>query len=461
MYQKNEKYTACRLWRSFRYLFTVLILSVSLAGCAGRTVPQNQVEKDIARDLRYLDVTSVEVVDRDTDSSRNLDRVYAEAEAENRFCRVTFDYVLEYYRYDNKWKLEDDDCWSTEFELLRTSATEEDAEEALRNSDSYSTLGWGEIILTDHFSSLDDFVDTFVFDIVRQNGYLTEHYVAEVTYRFDNFNWQEPQCTIRQDHVDSELTGEWSVRNGNANVWVNILSCDGNSCELEYEITSYYDTWYTHELKTVSSCGAVTVWAEDRYGSSEQMIRLPLGEGTDQNGEPADAGYLDIYPDEGPVWWGIGQGEFSLYPEVGDSEAFVPLNEMVADGYCLLDYMEEEITDPNQTAHYGYFDLRSANTVLGHFAKTLTYQLNGEFSTFSGTYFPKPDMQADNSIVFIVYFDGEQVYTSDDLTRNSPAESFVLDVTGVNELTIRGYSLDHENDGPSPGVCLTEAELWY
>ncbi|RDY26734.1 DUF5011 domain-containing protein [Romboutsia weinsteinii] len=67
----------------------------------------------------------------------------------------------------------------------------------------------------------------------------------------------------------------------------------------------------------------------------------------------------------------------------------------------------------------------------------IVYNLNGEYSNFS-TYMGTDKNYNDNrtSIIFKVFADGKEVYTSDVIRKDSKAEFVSLDVTGVKELKL-------------------------
>ena len=67
-----------------------------------------------------------------------------------------------------------------------------------------------------------------------------------------------------------------------------------------------------------------------------------------------------------------------------------------------------------------------------------TYQLNGEYSKFTGTQFLFFDArETSRKSEFFVYADGKLVYNGDVMTKGTEPEDFSIDVTGVKKLTIQ------------------------
>lgn len=67
-----------------------------------------------------------------------------------------------------------------------------------------------------------------------------------------------------------------------------------------------------------------------------------------------------------------------------------------------------------------------------------TYQLNGEYSKFTGSQILFFDArQTSRKSEFLVYADGKLIYTGRVMTGGETTEDFDIDVTGVNELTIQ------------------------
>lgn len=67
-----------------------------------------------------------------------------------------------------------------------------------------------------------------------------------------------------------------------------------------------------------------------------------------------------------------------------------------------------------------------------------TYQLDGEYSKFTGTQFLFFDArETSRRSEFFVYADGKLVYSGDVMTKGTGPEDFSIDVTGVKKLTIQ------------------------
>ena len=67
----------------------------------------------------------------------------------------------------------------------------------------------------------------------------------------------------------------------------------------------------------------------------------------------------------------------------------------------------------------------------------VTYDLNGQYTTFEGSIVCGEDTGSDSKIYVGIYADGEKVYELKDYTRQKAAESFNIDVSGVGVLSIK------------------------
>ena len=74
-------------------------------------------------------------------------------------------------------------------------------------------------------------------------------------------------------------------------------------------------------------------------------------------------------------------------------------------------------------------------------------------------FFVDPLSQEDDSIRFIVLADGLVVYESGDMMRGTDPKEIQLDVTDVQELTIKSESNDYTLFGTKPSILLTDTVL--
>ncbi len=65
------------------------------------------------------------------------------------------------------------------------------------------------------------------------------------------------------------------------------------------------------------------------------------------------------------------------------------------------------------------------------------YDLNGEYSRFSGKVIISNEASSECDIDMAIYGDGQELYSKKDITRQMEAQSFDIDVTGIGKLEIR------------------------
>lgn len=129
----------------------------------------------------------------------------------------------------------------------------------------------------------------------------------------------------------------------------------------------------------------------------------------------------------------------------------------IRDGY----YVDSTAIDSNGVEHDGYFCLRSWGgwQGIGAHSAYCTYALDGAYQWFEATFFVDPLSQEDDSIRFIVLADGLVVYESGDMMRGTDPKEIQLDVTDVQELTIKSESNDYTLFGTKPSILLTDTVL--
>lgn len=128
----------------------------------------------------------------------------------------------------------------------------------------------------------------------------------------------------------------------------------------------------------------------------------------------------------------------------------------------IIDYFrfdDQTVTDSYGNSYHGYFEMLcyGAGGGMDSFSTWATLLANGEYSRFTGTIFAEPDMSSDYSVQFLVFADGAQVYDSGFLTRNDPAVSFDIDVSGAQQVKIQAYSSDYSTFNTNPRVYLVDA----
>lgn len=126
------------------------------------------------------------------------------------------------------------------------------------------------------------------------------------------------------------------------------------------------------------------------------------------------------------------------------------------------DYYEREtVQDIEGTEYNGCFRLMSWGgwKGIGSHSAFCTYALKGEYQWFEATYFMDRLSDEEDSIHFLVLADDAVVYDSGAVSTADSAERVRLDVTGVQELTIRSETTDYALFGINPSILVTDAVL--
>lgn len=87
------------------------------------------------------------------------------------------------------------------------------------------------------------------------------------------------------------------------------------------------------------------------------------------------------------------------------------------------------------------------------------YYLNGQYATFTTSYFTMYNSNFETQIEFKVLADDEVIYDSGVFTREQKLSELELDVTGVDVLTIESYLIKYNGVGSEPILYLIDATV--
>ncbi len=82
---------------------------------------------------------------------------------------------------------------------------------------------------------------------------------------------------------------------------------------------------------------------------------------------------------------------------------------------------------------------------------------NGNYNSFSGTFFTRTNQSPDYTIEFLIYADNELIYSSGEISRSTEAIDFTVDITGCTMLKIQSRSVDYTSSGTNPAIILVDA----
>lgn len=111
------------------------------------------------------------------------------------------------------------------------------------------------------------------------------------------------------------------------------------------------------------------------------------------------------------------------------------------------------------TYESSYFELCSYKDA---YAKTEAYTdiaTNGEYMYLEGTIFCRQGQNPDFTISFRVYADGELVYDSGDMKRDTPPKQFKVCINNAKVVRIQSSSNDFTLMETNPGIILVNARL--
>jgi hypothetical protein len=225
----------------------------------------------------------------------------------------------------------------------------------------------------------------------------------------------------------------------------------------ETEGTTLAHTWVDATCTTPSTCAECGEtkgaplghkWIEATYESP--MTCQVCGK---TSGEPLVREWiylneLDYVSHDGKVWTMSNEKpDYYADPDITDSEAYKDENTPGHVTGPVYDYLGNLYT-------YGI-----CVDGLDYAAYEITYYVGGEYETFSGTISMSPDVQwdsaADNGKYFEVICDGVVKYRSVTMTNTLSAQTFSVDITGVEYLTIR-YP---KTTGPSRMATIYDGKL--
>lgn len=261
-----------------------------------------------------MQIVSLNIYDRKTDSSNRTDKVFVELVSKNNVCTVTKRLSLEYYRYDDGWDLEETNPIHNNVVINNTASTLSAAQKELMQSSQFIRLGQATVEYSHNNSDLSIGTDSYYFDISVEKAYCTEHYFASVTYEFSGISWYFDSVEITQQTSTWKVLGEWHYNSLNTTIWINILSIDGNDFEMEYEIKYKYSTLLSNGIRIVSSNGIRYVYGdESRDTDFKDYLEISLRDGVDPDGNYVDAGWLKLYPETGLNWNAVFADEGPCY----------------------------------------------------------------------------------------------------------------------------------------------------
>ena len=451
----------------------LLLIVFSLFGVGDNKVSKRLIEEDITEycsmflNSAGMRMSSIKIIDRKTDVDNKTDEVFVQVVSSNDVCKVTRNFTMHYYKYDDGWNLESVKSGAGDLEILKATATEAEAKTALQTSGRHDCLTSGKITLFDHNVSLAQGTDVFKYKVTVPKAFCTENYTAIVTYKFKGYSWALDTCEVTQEKSDWKFIGEWHYNAGDATVWINVISHDQGVYELEFSLQYNRSGWIGSNTRKIDSGGRIWTSGEENTDFEGNLhLNLDL-EGYNEDGELVDAGWLEVYPNSGPRWDDIGavNGPFRLQSGSGthnSTDDRMKLGELFAESIGTGDYRSDSITDRNGKTYDGFFKLKSYFDLLRLDTK-IEYDLKQEYTTFTGTYFYDPEYDFGDTIRVEIYCDGKLVFDTGELDPDSPVSEFSIDITGVNELTIWARSSSQANrwdeDYHVPIIYLVDAYL--
>jgi serine/threonine protein kinase len=164
---------------------------------------------------------------------------------------------------------------------------------------------------------------------------------------------------------------------------------------------------------------------------------------------------LEILPEDA-VLQRYAQAYEQSEPQTLDALPLVSSNSREASYYA-----DGTIQDKDGTSYNGYFQLTSWGgwKGIGEHSAFCTYALNGAYQWLEASYFADPLGEAEDSIHFLVLADDTVIYDSGAVSAGSGSESIRLDVSGVQELTIRSETDDYSIFGTNPSIFVVETSV--
>ena len=169
-------------------ILAVICLLLSLTACSENT----KSEQDICDELKacfineysYLsfDDVTISVDQRQTNKGDKTDLVWASVYARNDDLQFTGNYNAMYVLYNDGWVLESYDLEDGQFNLLRSTVTEEQAETAVWNE---NLTNYPYLTLVNRKTELVYGKDSFYFEGSLSDGYMTTVETIEVQYSYN------------------------------------------------------------------------------------------------------------------------------------------------------------------------------------------------------------------------------------------------------------------------------------
>lgn len=217
---------------------------------------------------------SCEITKRQTNTDNKTDYVWIQVNASNSSFSYTADYKLTYVLYNDGWQL--DDFEEEQHSVMpKYYPSEDDAASALEQYYDGCILVESNIYQK---NSLGQNIATFQFERQEETEYLVTDYGITLTYYFSpSEGWHEKISVEDRGHRPN-LIGKWIYEDDTHSYIVDILSCEGNTLVLDYDLkkieTKYYSLDYhvdtTHE---VSESPVTVTLTEDTPGYANARIR--------------------------------------------------------------------------------------------------------------------------------------------------------------------------------------------
>lgn len=425
-----------------------LIFLVCFVGCSpaennSDSLPNNRIEiplsaedkvRNLASDFAYnIFMQSYSGCSFDTPevcieyvTMNDLDsEVIVSVEAGTSMFKYRESYLCYFELVENEWQSNYWNFYGSELTVLSSPITQEMADmelaQILPQNATYT--------LREHSLETHTGIDSFVYDVVIEDGYKLNEYVYSVIYSFDLYNgWDNVSCDSYQTNSVWNIEGTWTYNSSSSNATIIIHKVDGDIFKVEYNYDLFYETPHWNDYE--KTAGESTRVEEVELKSSGSSLYFHLGEETF---------YLDQYAGIHVVNKAIIFSHDSGHGYDIPSKYAMPYSYSLIDSFAIsytstplkISLGSDYAGDVRITSGFGHAGGEASRS-------TQTYDLYENYRTFYGEFYLSNGATIGTDAVARIYGDGNLLYefNANALTENNYEHRFVIDVTGIRELTI-------------------------
>lgn len=179
---------------------------------------------------------------------------------------------------------------------------------------------------------------------------------------------------------------------------------------------------------------------------------------TFSNGDTTETNYMNNSGEEREYESEVYAQEIEMQPKI---VAFHDLKLIDTDDQMLFGdhYNGQEVQSLYGEQYTGYYELvcySDYDRIATPYVECLT---NGEYTKFTGTVFAGETMLDEDHAEFVIFADGNQIYTTGNLTRRDDPIKFEVDIAGARTVTIMSKSGDYHLMETNPRIIATDLKV--